>query len=133
MYCKLDGMEAEILNQHHSSQHISQHRFYVTSVMETTIVHYDYRFPKMSCSCNASAKKLSNSKPDLPTPVTCKSGGRFLLQVTGHRSQVAGHRSQVTGQRIFPCSKIMFHCIILMENFIGMVSVLNGLKYSFHA
>ena len=45
----------------------------------------------------------------------------------------AGHRSQVTGQRIFPCSKIMFHCIILMENFIGMVSVLNGLKYSFHA
>ena len=25
--------------------------------------------------------------------------GRFLLQVTGHRSQVTGHRSQVTGYR----------------------------------
>ena len=55
------------------------------------------------------------------------------VSFAGHRSQVTGHRSQVTGHRIFPCSKIMFHCIILMENFIGMVSVLNGLKYSFHA
>ena len=24
--------------------------------------------------------------------------GRFLLQVTGHRSQVAGHRSQIAGR-----------------------------------
>ena len=79
------------------------------------------------------------------------------LQVTGHRSQVAGHRSQVTGRRSqvaghgshqnqkassdtgdvrvtrdsqeVPWTKVSLYNFT--EKFLGVVYVLNGLKYRY--
>ena len=83
--------------------------------------------------------------------------GRFLLQVTGHRLQVTGHRSQVTGCRSqvaghrshqnqkassdtgdvrvtrdsqeVPWTKVSLYNFT--EKFLGVVYVLNGLKYRY--
>ena len=109
---------------------------------------------------NERAQKATNTSFDL----NGFRNGRFLLQVTGHRSQVTGCRSQVTGCRSqvtgcrsqvaghrshqnqkassdtgdvrvtrdsqeVPWTKVSLYNFT--EKFLGVVYVLNGLKYRY--